>query len=243
MTIGFIYSEYLVRPLFNILVWIYSNYAQENFGYAVIIFTIGLRIVLLPLTVVGEWSKVKYKRFLERAKDLERTFKGDRIALKSELRRAMKEYHLKPWAGTLVLIIQAFVLVLLYSVFKVGIKNGFLVSSLYSWVLVPGRLNLDFFGFNVGQSNFLWALAVGAWLFLDILYAQRKQKKEKKDLIYAILFPVFSIAVLYALPMIKSIFVLTSMAFSAIISVIEFFILAPKKGEDREGHAEQEEHS
>lgn len=239
MSFDLFYSEYVVRPLFNVLIWLYNNYAHENLGYAVILFTVGLRAVLLPLTFLSEASEIRYKKFVEKAHELEAHFKKDRVALKIEMRNLMTQYHLKPWAKTLNLLIQALTLVVLYRVFTVGIKNGVIVSSLYSWVDVTGKLNLDFFGTNIGLQSLPWALVVGVALFVMIRFEQRGKHVEKRDLWFGVLFPLISVLALWWLPMVKSIFILTSMAISVIIKGIEiilFKLFVKKPAANNHGH-------
>lgn len=235
------YNEFLVRPLFNILILIYNNFAQGNFGYAIILFTIGLRVVLLPLSIISEASSMRYKEFANEAEMLGKSFKGDRIALKEEMRRLAKKYRLRPWAKTAALAVQAAVLVVLYQVFKVSIRNGVIVSSLYSWVDVPGKLNLNFWGFDIGERNFWWALAVGIILFGQIIKTEKGKFENRKEMWFAVLFPFVSVLVLWALPMVKSLFILTSMVFSYILFLAGLLILKIKNSGGH-GHGTQEGH-
>ena len=73
-----------------------------------------------------------------------------------------------------------------------------------------------FLGFDIADKSVFWPAAVGVLLFLEI-YAVQKQREHlvtRSDVMYLILFPVFSFVVLLLLPMVKSLFVLTSMLFS-----------------------------
>jgi membrane protein insertase Oxa1/YidC/SpoIIIJ len=221
-----IWNEFLVRPFFNIMIWLYNVWAAENLGTAIILLTIGLRVALLPISILALRSKTRAEALQQRLKELVRDFKGDRVAVKEEVRRLMKVYKLRPWAKAVSLGVQGLALVILYQVFLTGLKGELLVHTLYSWVDFPGRINLDFFGFNIGDQNFYWALAVGIILFLEIYYEQEKSRhKSRRELWYAILFPVASVVVLTLLPMVKSLFILTSMAFSGILIVVQKLLL------------------
>ena len=79
---------FLYQPLFNALIWIYSNIASGNLGWAVIWLTVFLRVVLLPLTFVSERNvrreekaEVVDKLTLKR-KDLDNK-EGEVVVLKS----------------------------------------------------------------------------------------------------------------------------------------------------------------
>ena len=73
-----------------------------------------------------------------------------------------------------------------------------------------------FFGHDIGVRSVWWAAAVGIVLYLEIAHEQRQVEHllGKQDAIYRYVFPIFSFALLALLPMVKSLFVLTSMTFS-----------------------------
>ena len=77
------------------------------------------------------------------------------------------------------------------------------------------------------------AAAVGAVLFIEIYLDQRRRKKEvtKNEQVYAILFPIMSFLALYALPMVKSLFILTTLAFSYMLSIFRVVFYPEEKEE------------
>ena len=113
---------------------------------------------------------------------------------------------------------QALTLILLYQVFLGGIR-GEKFHQLYSWVGMPDFVNSVFWGFNLGEHNLWWAAAVGIYLFVEVTIDQRAKKEYLKnaDIVYRFFFPLFCFALLYALPMVKSLFILTSLVFSTIV--------------------------
>ena len=66
---GTIWNEFLYRPLFNLLIWIYNNWTDGNFGWAVIYLTIILRTGLLPLSLVNEYNKLKNEALYKEIKE------------------------------------------------------------------------------------------------------------------------------------------------------------------------------
>jgi hypothetical protein len=123
-----------------------------------------------------------------------------------------------PWAKIVVLAVQVLVFLLLYQVFVGGMDTQ-KFSDLYAFLRRPDFINTNFFGFDVAARNVWWALAVGVLLFVEIAVVQyqRRHLLHRRDILYRYVFPIASVIVLSRLSMVKSIFILTSMAFSALL--------------------------
>lgn len=219
----FIWNDILYRPLFNALIWIYNNWTNNNLGWAVVYLTICLRIILLPLTILAERAKSKNTLLEEDIQKLGKDFHHDHVLKKQEIRKLIKIRRVRPWSRVASLGIQLLVLILLYQVFWHGITGEKLLRTLYIFVDFPGFINSIFYGFDLGaKHDILWAGIVAVVLFVEIYIEFKKAKASvhKKDLFYAILFPLASAYILWILPMVKSLFILTSIFFSIIIHQI-----------------------
>ncbi len=226
-----IWSVYLYQPLFNALIWIYENIAGGNMGWAVVWLTIFLRLLLLPLTIISEYNAIKHKVAVAEAEKALEAYKGDKIAQKEAARNIMRKYHISPWAKVLTLVVQALVLVLLYQVFIRGITNDRIVKILYPIIDFPGRINTNFYGFDIGaHHNVLWAAIAAVYLFFAIYFENRNRASwEKPDVYYALFFPLFTFVFLWYLPMVKSLFILTTMLFSDSIKVLRTLVMSVTK--------------
>lgn len=227
-----LWNVYLYQPVFNALIWIYNNWAGQNMGVAVIYLTIGLRILLLPLTVITERNRAENKETEAEVLRLNKEFHYDPVLQKEEIRRQLKKRKIKPWAKTLNIAVQALVFILLYQVFISGIAGEKMARTLYYFVDFPGRINQIFYGFDLlATHDALWAGIVGAWLAVEIYigFLLRKDTLAKGDLFYFVLFPLFVFFFLWILPMVKSLFILTSMLFSAIVGGFLGMLFRPRK--------------
>ena len=240
--LSLIWFTFLYQPLFNALIWIYSNVAGQNLGWAVVWLTIFLRIVLLPLTIISERNSVRQIKVEEEARAAAEIYKNDTIAQKEEARRIMKKYHVSPWAKIVTLFIQALVLVLLYQVFIRGISGEKVIKILYPGVDFPGKINTVFYGFEIGRlHDTLWAGLAAAYLLVSIIIENRGRASwQKSELYFLIFFPLFTFIILWYLPMVKSLFLLTTLIFSDIIALAARAISGGKK--DANGHAEAGHH-
>lgn len=203
-----LWHDALVAPLLDVLLYLYRTAAFGNLGVAVIELTFLLRLALLPLTVLAERSSARYERLGEEVAAIQDQYKNDPVLANEQVRDLLKRRRVNPWAKAVVLLVQLVVLLALYQVFTRG-------------ALTP-EIDPTFFGFHLGKRSFGWALAVGIVLYLEIVREQRQVEGllGKQDAIYRYAFPLFSVVVLSLLPMVKALFVLTSMAFSLIVSMV-----------------------
>lgn len=213
-----IWHEYLFLPVFNILIYLYNGAALQNMGLAVIYLTLILRVVLLPFSIISIWKQHFYSKLGEEAAKIAEAYKNDPILQKQEIREFLKKHRVNPWSKAIVLGVQALTLILLYQVFLGGIR-GQKLDELYHWVMRPDFVNTVFWKFELGERSIIWPLVVAAFLFFEISWEQREKKVvlQNSDIVYRFLFPLFVFVMLYILPMVKSLFILTSLLFSFIV--------------------------
>jgi len=221
---------FLYQPLFNALIWIYSNIADFNLGWAIIWLTIFLRILLLPLTIISERNGIREEKAESEAEKAVSALKQDPVAQKEEVRRIMKKYKISPWAKVATLGIQLLVLVLLYQVFVRGITGEKMAKILYPVIDFPGKINTVFYGFEIGATHdYFWSGICAIFLFISIIAENRNRKVwQPGQAAFLFVFPIFTFAILWYLPMVKSLFILTSMIFSSIIVMLRWMFFPAK---------------
>ena len=214
------WNDWLYQPLFNFLIWIYNTWTDGNLGWAVVYLTILLRVVLLPFTLITERNQIRNEALVDEVRAIEKAYAKDPVLKKQEVRRILKKRRGQPWAKGGAIGVQGLGLGVLYQVFLRGITGEKILKILYPTVDFPGTINTDFYGFDLGaRHDWLWAGAVGLFLFLEVYLELQKRKRGlgKGDLAYGVLFPAFVFLLLWWLPMVKSLFILTSILFSVII--------------------------
>jgi len=227
---GWFWENVLYAPLFNALIWLYNGPANENLGVAVIYLTIGIRLLILPVSILAERNKHIYATVEKEILEIERQHKNDPEIQKERIRELLRKRHVSPWSRVASLGLQLLVLIILYQVFMGGIRmNRF--DALYPSVIHPDIVFTNFLGMNLGQRNWIGAAIVAVWLYLEISHEQKKHGASvtKADLFYRIAFPVFSFLALFILPSVKEIFILTSMAFSFMMGTIRKIFYGAKE--------------
>jgi YidC/Oxa1 family membrane protein insertase len=213
-----LWHDVLYQPLLNALIALYQYAAGENLGLAVIELTLAIRVLLLPFSIVSERKQALIEEISRKYAGIQKTFANDSVKQRAEVRKLLRTHRVNPWAKVVVLGVQILVFVLLYQVFLGGMDTR-KFDDLYSFLRRPDFVNTDFLGFDVAVQNVWWAVAVGVFLFAEIavIQYQRRPLLHRRDVLYRYVFPIVSVLILMQLPMVKSIFVLTSMAFSVLL--------------------------
>lgn len=130
-----IFTTVIVQPIFNLLVFIYAILPGHNFGLAVIIFTVVIRLLLWPL-VKKQLNQAKAMRELApEIKKIKAAAKGDRQKESQMTMELYKEREINPFASLGVMIIQIPILIGLYSGLNRIIKDPHqLVSFSYPFI-------------------------------------------------------------------------------------------------------------
>jgi YidC/Oxa1 family membrane protein insertase len=124
-----IFTTIIVQPIFNLLVLIYALLPGHNFGLAIIIFTILIRILLWPL-VKKQLNHAKAMRELQpELKKIKQGAKGDRQKESALTMELYKEREINPFASLGIMIVQIPILIGLYSGLNRIIKNPHQIIS------------------------------------------------------------------------------------------------------------------
>lgn len=224
--ITLLWQNYLYVPGFNLLVWVYLNYSGFNLGISIIIITILLRLILLPFTILNERGKANSQKLAREVATIKQDLADDPVGQKEEIRKAFKRKKIRPWAKAIVLGIQGMALLLLYQIFISGLDGRGNMQLLYPSIPRPDFINPNFLGFDLSERSMMLATIVAGYLFIEIMvgYWIKRKGRSRKEQIFAIFFPAFVFLALAILPSVKSIFVLTSLIFSSIISMFIHFI-------------------
>jgi YidC/Oxa1 family membrane protein insertase len=103
-------------PLGKLLFFIYNSLAFRNYGLAIIIFTLLVKLILLPLTIKQTKSMARTNEIQPLIKEAQNRYKNDKEKLNQELMRIYKENNVNPTGGCLPLLIQFPILISLFNV-------------------------------------------------------------------------------------------------------------------------------
>ena len=96
-----------------ILNWLY-NVVGQNYGIAIVLFTILIRLVLLPITIKQQKSMKKSTELQNKIKEIQFKYKNNQEQMQKEIMDLYKRENVSPFSGCLSAILQ---LVIILSVF------------------------------------------------------------------------------------------------------------------------------
>jgi len=100
----------------NIIVFFYSF--THNYGIAIILMTILIRVILYPLMQKQMVSMREMQKIQPLMKEVQEKYKNDKERLNRELMALYKEHKINPMSGCLPLLIQMPILILLFQVLR-----------------------------------------------------------------------------------------------------------------------------
>lgn len=112
--IEFGWFSFLAKPFFKVLIWIENHIG--NWGWAIILFTILVKLILFPLSYKGMMSMQKLKDLAPKMKELKEKYKGDPAKLNMKMMEMYKKQGANPMGGCLPMILQIPVFFALYRV-------------------------------------------------------------------------------------------------------------------------------
>lgn len=118
------FTTYIYNPLLAILVFIYKNLAFGDFGLAIIILTIFIRIVLFPLFYKGTKSQMLMSRLQPHIKKIQKDHKDNKEEQTKKLLALYKEHKINPFSSFLLLLLQIPIIIALYQIFIKELSNS-----------------------------------------------------------------------------------------------------------------------
>jgi len=145
----------------NVIVFFYSF--THNYGIAIILMTVLIRVILYPLMQKQMVSMREMQKIQPLMKAVQEKYKNDKERLNKELMALYKEHKVNPMSGCLPLLIQMPILILLFQVLRefkekiYDVYNGF-PGFLSFWLpdlSKPDQLFGKISGYSVGIMPFL----------------------------------------------------------------------------------------
>lgn len=135
-----------ISNLFGYLLKFLYVLVNNNFGFAIILFSILLRIILLPITIKQQKTMQKTSKLQGQLKALQLKYKNDQATLQKETMELYKRENMSPFSGCLSAIAQ---IVIILSVF-------YLVSQPLTYMYhVNGSNNVNKEGYIVSKDGTL----------------------------------------------------------------------------------------
>ena len=161
LAVDFGWFYFLTKPFFYILDFLGKTLG--NFGLAILVFTVMLKLLLFPLANKSYKSMSKMRQLQPRMTELRERFADDKVRLQQEMMELYKEEGVNPLSGCLPILIQIPVFFSLYKVLFVTIEMRH--APFFGWIKdlsVPDPTSLwNLFGLLPFEGPHF--LVLGAW--------------------------------------------------------------------------------
>lgn len=91
--------DFISVPMGSILKFIYDNLAFQNYGIAIIFFTVGVKTLLLPMTIKQVQSTSKISEIQPQMQEIQKKYSDDKEKQSAEMMRLYKENKVNPAGG------------------------------------------------------------------------------------------------------------------------------------------------
>ncbi len=184
---------FIAKPLFYVLQWLYKYF--HNYGVAIILLTVMIKIVFWPLTQKSYQSMQKMKKVQPKIAQIREKYKDDKEKLNKELMEVYRTHKVNPMGGCLPMILQIPVFFALYRMLYGAVE---LRHEPFMWwindLTAPDRLDVGF------PIPYLGGLPVLTILMGISMFIQQKMtptsgdpRQEQIMLIMPVMFTVFFI--------------------------------------------------
>jgi YidC/Oxa1 family membrane protein insertase len=153
------------QPIYNTLIFIIGNITLGDVGFAIIILTIIIKLILSPLTQKSIKSQLMMKRMEPEIKRIKKEYPNKEEQAKKTF-EIYKKYGTNPFSGCLVVLLQLPVLFALYSLFRnqLPVDN----TLLYGFIHMPEVLHTHFLGLvDIHSKSLILALLAGITQFIQ----------------------------------------------------------------------------
>ncbi|MEA1958436.1 MAG: YidC/Oxa1 family membrane protein insertase [Chloroflexota bacterium] len=176
VTVGLVelWNVVLLQPMLNFII-ILSNVFFDNFGIAIVVLVIIVRLLMLPVTLKQLHSTKAMSALQPKMKEIQKKYEKDKVKLQQEIAKVYKESGVSPLGCLWPMLIQLPIWIALYqSILKALAATPeemlSLSQRLYSSAYIQGAVPLDekFLWLDLGRPDpyFIMAVLVGATMWV-----------------------------------------------------------------------------
>lgn len=121
---------FITKPVFVLLEYFHAVF--KNFGLAILLLTLLIKLIMLPLSNKSYISTFRLKQLQPEILRIKELYKNDKIRLNKEMSSLFKKHNINPMSGFLPILIQIPVFFALYKVLFVTIEMRH--APFYLWI-------------------------------------------------------------------------------------------------------------
>lgn len=145
-------------PLYNLLIFLAWLVPGHSLGWAIILMTLIIRVILLPPSIKAARAQVRLQMLQPEMNRIKKEIK-DQQAQGKALMALYKKEGVSPFGSCLPMLIQLPIIFILYRVFFNINKFGLNLENLYSFTPHMDSVNSLFYGLDLAKPE-LWVLPI-----------------------------------------------------------------------------------
>ncbi len=148
--------NFIAQPLGVLLRLIYDLIG--NYGISIIVFTIIVKLILVPLTIKQTKSMKGMQEIQPELKKIQEKYKNDQETMNNKMMELYKKHNVNPFGGCLPLLIQFPIIIGLFTVLRSPLNYGFaeeVVGTGFLWMSSLSQPDLWILPILAGAATYL----------------------------------------------------------------------------------------
>lgn len=167
--ISSIFHVIVYNPLYNGLIFLIDKLPYGDIGFAVILFTCIVKLILFPLSKSSVKTQIKMRQLQPELNKLQEQYKDNKEMQARKMMEFYKENDLNPFAGIFTMLIQLPIILALAFIFYRGGLPNVNADLLYSFVHVPDMVNTFFLGLiDISKRSIVLGILAGISQFFSV---------------------------------------------------------------------------
>lgn len=177
---SFLYNELLWRPLFNALIFFYTSLPVADLGLSIILLTIIIRAILAPVLWKAQKAQKDLQLIQPEIKKIQDQLKNNKEAQGKALMELYARYHVNPFSGCLLMLIQLPVMIALLNVFQHF--DATVLAYLYPFITHPASINTVSLGIiDLAKGNIILGVIAAVSQFFQTKMTMVQQPKTAEN--------------------------------------------------------------
>ncbi len=202
-----IWFTYLLQPLINLLIFAYEIFGN-NLGFAIIVLTAGVRLLIMPMTNKSMQNASKMQALKPELDALKEKYGKDKQALAQAQMDLYKKNNINPAGGLMPMILQFILVIALFQAFNkvlalpnigelntilyqpLKLANDAIINTKFFYldlvkpdvITIDNPVNLGFFTISILPGFFLILAAVGQFFSSKLMMSKNSIKKQQTNL-------------------------------------------------------------
>ncbi len=178
MFIATFFGLFFYNPLYNGLVLLLSYLPSPDIGWAVIIFTAFIKLLLFPLSRQAVRTQMKLKEVAPELERIKEQYKDEKEKQAKEMMLVYQKNDINPFSGFLLALIQIPIILALYFIFLKGGLPVINAKILYSFVKIPANINTHFLNLiDVSKPQIVLGILAGISQYVQVQFSVPPIKK------------------------------------------------------------------